>query len=228
MERLLPSLLLLFAAQAMAAEPYTCRNGSFPALDGIEAGEVIAPRAKAVFFREDDAGCPEASSCVTPRSVRNGSRVLVAGGTGKWVCAWYFVDGKDTRWRNWNEFVGYIPASAVKLLRAPAPNLPDWTGTWTSAAATLHITRSGGDQLHVSGSAIWVGTMLPSGERDAHEGAVEGTGTPQDRTLLIRDLEDEGGCSVRLRLVGGYLVANDNHQCGGVNVNFDDVYRKQH
>ncbi|MCA1633634.1 MAG: hypothetical protein LC802_07935 [Acidobacteria bacterium] len=38
---------------------------------------------------------------------------------------------------------------------------------------------------------------------------------------------EEDSCRVTLRLVGDYLVASDNSECGGMNVRFDGVYRRK-
>jgi hypothetical protein len=46
------------------------------------------------------------------------------------------------------------------------------------------------------------------------------------RVLVALTLEDDI-CKITLRLVGDFLVADDNGDCGGVNVTFDGVYRKK-
>jgi hypothetical protein len=49
---------------------------------------------------------------------------------------------------------------------------------------------------------------------------------PRVLRLLTLALEDDI-CKLTLRLVGDFLVADDNGECGGVNVTFDGVYRKK-
>ena len=43
--------------------------------------------------------------------------------------------------------------------------------------------------------------------------------------LALGDADDI--CKMTLRLVGEYLIADDNGECGGMNVTFDGVYRRK-
>jgi hypothetical protein len=46
------------------------------------------------------------------------------------------------------------------------------------------------------------------------------------RLMRLLTLEEDM-CGITLRLVGDFLVADDNGDCGGVNVTFDGVYRRK-
>jgi hypothetical protein len=82
----------------------------------------------------------------------------------------------------------------------------------------LDIRRVGkSGLLKVKGYAIW------EGSRDnVHVGGVEAVAQPVGNELVL--VEDV--CRVTLKLVGDYLVADDNSECGGVNVRFNGVFRK--
>ena len=56
-----------------------------------------------------------------------------------------------------------------------------------------------------------------------HVGEVHAEAAPAGNVLALRD----DPCALTLRLVGHYLVAADNGECGGANVRFDGVYRRK-
>jgi len=82
----------------------------------------------------------------------------------------------------------------------------------------LDIRRDGKSaSLKVKGEAYWHGL----GD-NVHVGAVAATAQPQGHELVL--VEEE--CQVTLKLVGDFLIASDNSECGGVNVRFNGVYQK--
>ena len=115
--------------------------------------------------------------------------------------------------------MGWIPADKLVLSAPPAaPALKDWLGLWKYAGNPLDIRRSGRPgSLKVKGYAISQGVGA-----NVHVGGVEAVAQPHGNGLVL--IEEE--CLVTLKLVGDYLVASDNSECGGVNVRFNAVYRK--
>lgn len=85
-------------------------------------------------------------------------------------------------------------------------------GTWTQGLATLVITDEGG-RLMISGHA--------TDGRD-HFGKIASELSASGDTYAWQN-----GCRGRLQQVGTRLVVTDDHACGGLNVNFDGVYRRQ-
>jgi hypothetical protein len=82
----------------------------------------------------------------------------------------------------------------------------------------LDIRRDGKSaSLKVKGYAIWQGVGA-----NVRVGGVEAAAQPQGNELVV--VEEE--CQVSLKLVGDYLVANDNSGCGGVNVRLNGVFRR--
>jgi hypothetical protein len=67
----------------------------------------------------------------------------------------------------------------------------------------------------------------PTGERIIHSGDLEGKAVPAGNQLRIGDPETPYTCVATLRLLHDQLVVSDNSLCGGANVRFDEVYRKQ-
>jgi hypothetical protein len=58
-----------------------------------------------------------------------------------------------------------------------------------------------------------------------HTGHVQGKALP-DRNRLIRTGSQPEDCVLELELVAEFLAAQDNMHCGGMNVSFSDVYRR--
>lgn len=210
---------LLLPVAALAVEPYSCRNGLFPAqLKDVRAARVVAPSKARVHFRDDGQGCPQADSCIDKAYLVDGDRLLVSTRADGWTCGWYF--GKR------REFVGWLPTGQIAVDPAPkVPRLGDWTGRWVDNAGIGSITiERSGNALEVSGSTTWRGG--PDGE-NVHLGDFEGRAQPVGDTLAIIDGDAGNACSVALRRVADVLVATDNGRCGGMNVRFDNLYRKQ-
>ena len=216
-------LCMLLAPSAQAIEPYSCRNGFFPAFAGaVRHAEVVANADQPVHFRDDAVGCPEQESCIRRAYLVNGDKLLVGKETDGWACAWYFSSKR--------EFVGWLPAHHVRTDHAtPVPTAGDWIGRWHPIAGgnSILITQPSPDgPFAVEGEAMWQGGLNSYGEPIVHVGAFSGHGRPSDDLLKISEGDDEYDCQVTLQHVAGNLVVTDNSRCGGLNVRFDDVYRK--
>jgi hypothetical protein len=211
-------LLILFLAPATASaiEPYTCRNGLFPAqLDEIRDARISAADGARIHFRDDDKDCPGADRCIQTAYLVNDDRLLVSTSADGWTCGWH--SGKT------REFVGWLPAERLVVSPIPPPpSLDSWTGRWLNDPGTITIKRKG-NLLAVSGSTLWQGG--PNGE-NVHLGDFQGTARAVGDRLEITDGPQEYGCAVALRRVAGYLVVTDNAGCGGMNVRFDGIYRR--
>jgi xylose isomerase len=59
-----------------------------------------------------------------------------------------------------------------------------------------------------------------------HVGALGTQGVPKGDRLNVVDT-DGYPCRVRMRLLLPYLIVADNGACGGMNVSFSGVYRRQ-
>ncbi|MCA1592306.1 MAG: hypothetical protein LC754_06580 [Acidobacteria bacterium] len=220
--RILLALLMLVYVAAPATAQKTddnpanwCRNGLFPS-DAAEfrLAKVGGNRTARIHFLNDDDGCPSPEvKCETKSYLITGDQVLVSRKYGSWVCAWYQP-------RKGSETVGWLPVESLIISRqAASPALEKWIGRWKYDDQTLNIRRdSKSGTLLVKGDAIWRGL----GD-NVHVGSVEAGSSPQGNKLIL--IEEE--CRVTLKLVGDYIVASDNAECGGANVRFNGVYRRE-
>lgn len=215
----LSALLMCVATSTMAQEvddipANWCRDGLF-ASDKAEfkLAKVGGNWTARIHFWNDDDGCPSQKvKCETKRYLITGDEVLVSRTYGQWICGWYQP-------QKGSETVGWLQAD--KLVMAPSsprPALESWIGLWKYAGKSLDIRRDGKSGfLKVKGYAIWQGIGA-----NVRVGGVEAASQPQGNELVL--VEDE--CQVSLKLVGDYLVANDNSGCGGVNVRLNGVFRR--
>ena len=206
------------AAQGEGGNPANwCRNGAFTRdAEEFRTARVSGRRGARVHFSGDDEGCPGASAkCRQKAYVVPGDEVLVSRAFGDWVCTWYQpARGSET--------VGWLPADRLNVSRPAASRpLAQWLGSWGFYDNSLRLARGrAAGALLVEGVATWVG-VNPG---NVHVGEVKGEAAPAGDVL---EVEGDDGCHLKLRLVGSYLLASDNKQCGGVNVSFDGVYRRR-
>jgi hypothetical protein len=143
-----------------------------------------------------------------------GDRLIVSKTFERWACSWYQPARGD-------ETVGWLPVDSLAIAKSREAAASQWLGTWKFHDDTLRVTpgpRAG--SLSADGDAYWPSRR--SAYPSVHTGNFEAAATPTRNTLVLQD----GGCAVRLSLVGELLVASDNHECGGMNVTFDGVYRR--
>jgi hypothetical protein len=193
-----------------------CRNGLFTNEAGdLRLGRVTGAGAERAHFWGDDGACPNgpAAECRLKSYLVGGDEVIVSRRYGAFVCAWFQP-------RKGPETVGWLPAESVAVgERAPEPSLAAWAGEWEFYENLVEIKRGRrAGELTLAGQAYWKGL----GD-NVHVGEINATLAPRNGELLVRD----DTCRVSLRLVGPYLVVDDNNECGGANVTFDGVYRRK-
>ena len=191
-----------------------CRNGLFPAEQtDFKLAKVNNAKGARTHFYSDDENCPSADAkCRLKSYVVPGDQVLVSRQYGSWVCSWYQP-------RKGHETVGWLPAESLSIYEPDArPGLAEWLGLWNYYDNTLNVRRGGKTGfLTVKGDALWRGL----GD-NVHVGAVAAEAQPQGNELIL--VEEE--CRVVLKLVGDFLLASDNSECGGANVRFNGVYKR--
>ena len=204
------------AAQNVGDNPANwCRNGLFPS-EGTEfkLARVTGTKGTRIHFFGDDDGCPDdKAKCIKRSYLIPGDRVLISKRYGPWICSWYQP-------RKGSETVGWLPAESLVISseQYARPAIGRWVGLWKYYDQSLNIRRDRkAGFLRVRGDAIWRGL----GD-NIHVGSVGDSAQPQGSELIL--VEEE--CRVSLRLVGDYIVASDNSQCGGANVRFDGVYQR--
>jgi hypothetical protein len=154
-------------------------------------------------------------------SMPAGQPVAIGKRDGDWTCVSHHGSG-----------YGWMLTNRLQPIQPDLhPPVIAWTGAWTplglkkqprEAVTRLVIsTSSAPGNLKVDGHAYWFGAVV-NGERVTHEGAVEGEAQPNENRLHIA----EGSCEVNFSLIGGFLVVQDNRECGGMNVTFTGVWQK--
>ena len=195
-----------------------CRNGAFTSdAKEFRLARVVGERRERVYFYGDDDDCPKPDAkCRQKAYVVPGDALLVSRTFGDWVCAWYQpAKGHET--------VGWVAAKQLSVTEPEKnPPLASWLGEWEFYSDSLNIKRGAkAGRLRVEGEAFWHG----ANPENIHTGGVSAEAAPAGNTLMIDEGDDI--CKMTLRLVGDYLIADDNGECGGANVTFDGVYRRK-
>ena len=200
------------SAYPTSIEPYSCRNGLFPA-EGQNAGIYRVVSEKPVYFHDDDQGCPTLAKCRKNAYLVKADEVLVSKIQEDWACVWY--QGKKS------EYVGWMPAEALQEAKEIPIRNTDWIGTWRGSVAWIKIAKTQGSKLRITGFSSW------STPTNTNIGEIDGFIRPEGKLATMKAGDDESDCVVELTRVGRYLIASDNRNCGGLNVNFDDVYLRK-
>ncbi|MBB2963109.1 hypothetical protein [Methylobacterium sp. R2-1] len=197
-------------------------------------GRVVAA-GRTAFVKDGLAqnGCPDVSAeCRDRAYLVTGDPVILGERRGGYLCASYRGAKGDLARTGW------LPAESVAA-EPPAPiTLDDWLGTWTQAEGRIQVKR--GEKpgtLSISGDATWgMGDPERVKRGGVHLGEISGTATPagdgasfamgENGTLPVAK-GGEYDCKVWLRRLGPWLVVEDNLACGGMNVTFRGVYRRE-
>nr|WP_318284424.1 MULTISPECIES: hypothetical protein [unclassified Methylobacterium] len=197
-------------------------------------GRVVAA-GRTAFVKDGLAqdGCPDGiAECRERAYLVAGDPVILGERRGGYVCASYRgTKGNLAR-------TGWLPAEAVANEATAPVALDDWLGTWTQAEGRIAVKR--GDKpgtLSVTGDATWgMGDPERVKRGGVHLGEIAGTVTPagdgasfamgESGTLPVAKGSADD-CKVWLRRLGPWLVVEDNLACGGMNVTFRGVYRRE-
>jgi hypothetical protein len=158
------------------------------------------------------AGCPKASpACEALSFVTSGDFVLVGRQFENFTCALIVASGgRKTQ--------GWLPSAALEA--ATPAHFHNWYGFWVVWGGIPRITIQHVDDVVVKISAelygtVMFGTVKPQGDR--LDFAVNADGKPVPIT--------EGGdksCRMHLRIVGPYLLVEDEDSCG--TARFSGIY----
>lgn len=178
--------------------------------------------------------CPsDSAACRDKAYLVPGDQIIVSTVGKNFVCGEY-VNAKGL------VRAGWLPTSAITLApEAPAAGLADWIGRWTGGPEqSLTIEKgSQASSIKVKGDATF-GALDPDRvKRGAvNIGEIEGSVKPDgsslaftmgDSATLPYSEGDEYDCRVRMRLLGPFLLVEDNRNCGGMNVSFTGAYRRK-
>jgi hypothetical protein len=143
-------------------------------------------------------------------TLKNGDPVVVTRVEGDWTCG-YLVGRKGSG-------PGWVRSRDIRLVDSdPNPPLVAWTGTWVQGENQIRIQSSKTPgELDLEGEAYWHGI----GD-NVHSGEFASAATPAGNHLHVED----DACHIDLAVIGRYLLANDNDNCGGLNVRFWGVWK---
>jgi hypothetical protein len=117
---------------------------------------------------------------------------------------------------------GWIPATRWhQVVSSPQP-ARGWNGVWQNETAKVIVQSMDDGQLDIKGHAV---RDLGLGTGEIF-GDFEVTGKPENG--IVAGGGDASGCKVAVRLLGSYLVVDDNGACGGMGVSFSGMYRLRH
>lgn len=201
-------LLALLLPTAALAEPHCDISQFTPANTAFQKGVASGEKGERAYFHNGGDGCPS-EACRRKAYVIAGDTVLVGGTSTDWACA-AFVGAKGA-------VTGWIAKRQLALNPTNLnPSLAAWVGEWKSGRNSLSVQAQNGGGISVDGLALWGDGPAP------RTGEVQGAATPAGNRATVKD----GPCQVTLTLADDWLIASDNHQCGGLNVTFSGVYRR--
>ena len=203
-----------------ADDAVPCANGSFPAQQ-VAFGLARVIGAPRTYLRSDAPPCPNDSAACRGRGyVVPGDVVLTGTTDGAYVCALFPS-------RNGGS-AGYVRHDEIALQPVPAGvPLAAWQGAWRDGDNSIALRADAG-RLTATGEAYWPSAHPSPASRPGgpNLGDMSGSATPTNNTVEFAGNEP-AECRVSLTLLPPFLLAVDNGNCGGMNVSFTGVYRKQ-
>jgi hypothetical protein len=198
----------------------------------LSLGHVASTAARIHFVKDaiGQRGCPStAPDCSERAYLVPGDHVIVIKRQGAFVCSTYInVKGDD--------WTGFLPAGAVAADTAPPVAVKDWLGKWSRLESDIAVEtgNAGYEALRITGRATWGSGDSARVKRGAvNTGAFEADVKPAgdrlsfavgDGATVPVDKADDLSCKVWMRLIGPWLVVDDNNGCGGHNVSFRGFY----
>ncbi len=141
-----------------------------------------------------------------------GDSIQIARVENGWTCG--YVTSADGAGPEWIRSSDLAPVKA-----ADNPPLSAWLGTWAGGEDVVHIKASAtAGSLELDGEATWNGR-----NGNQHFGDIQGEARPAGNKLHYVKC----GCVVDMELIGDYMLASDNLQCGGLNARFGGVWRRK-
>jgi hypothetical protein len=236
---LMIGILFSGAGEAIAQQPtdqcdvlIDITSGSEPSFYRVAPG-----KSRLNFIKSDGegAGCPRVdAACAAGAYLVAGDPVIVTEITGDFACG-AFAAPKGAG----PETTGWLPRAALEEMKAPASAARDWLGQWRAGSwKEIKVTAAKNDGIELDGTAYWGADDPARRESGAvNTGELSATVKPEDGKVAFsldvngetRDYNADANdisCRVRLWRLGPYLAVADNVQCGGANVTFTGIYRR--
>jgi hypothetical protein len=210
-------VLLCWSAAAAAIDDDFCRNGSFPVEHAPFALAAVGGNGRANFWG-DMNGCPAAEArCRENTYVVPGDRLVTGRVRGAFTCAYFPNRGGGS--------AGWIESRRLRAVAvAPRPPLSAWLGQWSAEGNPMVRFRVRRKQLTVDGDSYWPSPNPSLEERPGGPNIGSIAGPVRRSGNQAREPE----CNVTFTLLGDLLIGADpDMKCGGANVSFSGVYRRQ-
>ena len=197
-------------------------------VDGFRLARVTGGKNQRTYFygvSGEDFSFPINASDTNMRRTKSylvsGDKVLILKSNDKWACSWFQPPrGKGT--------IGLLPIKTLRDVIVDKPKTNDWTGIWYFASSAKLYIRQGTRRgfLRIRGAAEAL-TRHGRIHNDWSEFVAAQPSINRIRLNLGQRTVPGDDCEITIRLLGRYLVASDNKQCGVGHITFDGVYRKR-
>lgn len=221
MKILIIGFLLFWAfpvfAQTDGNPANSCRNGFFPRENvDFKLGTIKARKGERVYFFSDENDCPNGKKCQKKSYLITNNEVLVSRTFGDFSCVWYQPEkGSET--------VGWIKSDKLQFVEM-LQSIDEYVGKWFFYDNEIEISKTKTPSVFkITGMAFWKGLG-----GNIHTGELDGEAKWNESKLLYGENDtSEYACKASFDLIGSYLIVSDNLNCGGANVTFSGVYRKE-
>lgn len=200
-------------------------------------------------YAPDGRDCSDDRPCAIKAYLVTGDLVAVSHQRKGYACAWFKPSSKHLP-RGKREVhpikveapstLAWLPLAALEPVPVPTGRpAATWDGEWVGESQLLDVRPRGETRLMIEGFAVYARDQEAVDMGASHTGeihglhfrdgdAAEGTddGDAIRRPVAADFTQDTAGCTLKLRLVGPYLLAFDNNHCGGMGVTFSGIYRR--
>jgi len=217
-----------------------CNVGSID-LDGTVASlvKIRQDAAKTHFIgdKENKSVCPNTTpSCRQKEFVIAGDELITISSSSEYLCSSYVShQGVVTS--------GFLPRKTIETLPVNDLKIIDWSGKWKRGVIGKWLRKTDKSEINIkiSGKKLFVDGFTTWGMFDSRrvesggvnfgelsneasiEGGVAYLGYDPRKSKLH---DDDSECRVRMKMLGRYLIVEDNSACGGLNVSFTGLYVK--
>ncbi len=193
----------------------------------------VAAAGKLHFSARGDGCAGIAARCEKPSYLLPGDSVVVTSLDGQWADA-VFTGGPP----KFRRTEGWLPRAALRPVPIGHLRPADWYGHWHSGdQQDIDIAPVHGNLVRVRGLATWGGDdPARIADGDVNLGAFDTTLPLTAATMVfapalnggpaVLNPQDPSACVIHMHLLGSYLLASGNTNCGGANVTFDGAYRR--
>ena len=230
-----PGRALLVAALALGFG-VVARAAADDAHSGVSEPLPLPMRVVAagkLHFSKSGDGCPGiAARCEERSYLLPGDTVVMTSLHGQWADAVF--TGGPPKFRSTE---GWLPRAALRPIPIGHLQPADWYGNWHSGdQQEIDIAPVHGNLVRVRGLATWGGDdPARIADGDVNLGAFDTTLPLTAATMVfapalnggpaVLNPQDPSACVIHMHLLGSYLLASGNTNCGGANVTFDGAYR---